>query len=411
MVETRERSMNPELVEIFLKLILLATVICSISQVLSQGESSRISCFIIGKVHPTSCPFTGYFGEDPLFRYSLEPIPADMPDKDKRKLDRLYFPRTRKILMESYDVIIFSDARVQHFTPRQLHDLDYAFREAGITSFSSFGPSWIHAFEPTILYDIVPISEYDFYFPKPWRVVFRRERTPVFTPFIELGMEKVLGSHYAWMKPRQGTVIWADMQPLDLPWLVSWRPGGGNAGIAWVCADEFNTQWWALSSGARGSNPYAIDLTTNLMLYSRDRPLISDIHTRREARHLLAIFQAQKLLVLSMMDWADNFGANTLPLSARLNDLENKVENAKRLYLDQDYHEVISLMGSLSASITEITRDSVKLKDEALFWVYVSEWMVVTSAAIVAGVVLWSLMVRRRMYRAVKATRLTPDVK
>jgi dolichyl-phosphate-mannose--protein O-mannosyl transferase len=53
-----------------------------------------------------------------------------------------------------------------------------------------------------------------------------------------------------------------------------------------------------------------------------------------------------------------------------------------------------------------ITRDAVKLKDEALFWVYISEWLVVTAAAMVAGVVVWSLMVRRRMYRAVGTTRM-----
>jgi len=370
------------------------------------NASPRISCFIIGKTNPGGCPFTSYFNEDPLFDYGLEPIPPDLPAKEKRKIDRLYFPRTRKALLETYDVIIFSDARVQHFTPRQLDDLEYAFRKAGMTSFSSFGPSWIHAFEPTTLYYIVPISEYTFYFPGSWRVVFRRERDPVLTPFTGLGVENVRGSYYGRMKPRQGTVVWADMEPLNLPWLVSWRPGGKEAGIAWACADEFNADWWALSPGMRGTNPYAIDLTANLMLYSRGMPLITDIQARRAARTLISGFMSQKLLVLSMMDWADLFGANTFSLSRRLTSLEAGVAKATSRYLEQDYGETVSIMRSLSSTMTEISRDAVSLKNQALFWVFLSEWLAVTSAAILAGIVVWTLMIRKAMYRSVEITRL-----
>jgi hypothetical protein len=387
-------------------LVLAVLLSATASGVRGEEDTPRISAFILGKASPRGCPFVGYFGEDPLFTYSLEPIPADLPNKEKRKIDRLYYPRTRKILIESYDFITFADARIQHFTGRQLADLDYAFREAGMVSFSSFGPSWIYAFEPTTLYDTLPISDYDFYFPGNWRVDFHTEREPIFTPFIELGVEKVMGNYYAYMKPRDGTTIWADMAPLDLPWLVSWRPGGRNAGIQWACADEFNSQWWALTAEARGSNPYAIDLVTNLILYSLDRPLINDIHARREARRLLSTFQAQKLLVLSMMEWADHFGASVLSLSTRLTDPEREVANATDSYLEQEYNAAVSVMQTMSPRVTEITGDAVDMKNEAMLWVFISEWMAVTSTGMVAGAVVWSLMVRRRMYRAAGITRL-----
>jgi hypothetical protein len=365
-----------------------------------------ISCFLIGGVSPRQCPLTGYFREDPMFRYSVEPIPADLSDDDKRKIDRQYFPRSQDALLE-YEFIAFTDARVQHFTPRQFSQLEYAFLEAGVTSFSSFGPSWLHAFETTILYNIVPISEYDFYFHRPWRVSFRRDREPVFLPFIELGVEKVVGEAYGEAKPRQGSTTWADMIPNGWPWLVSWRPGGKAAGIAWVCADEFNSIWWGLDPSARGTNPYAIDLVTNLVLYSRGRPLIADIQARREARRLLSTFQSRKLVVLSMMEWADAFGANILPLSQELTLLEMDVESAALSYLDQEYALCITGMESMEPRIASITGDAVRLKDEALFWVYLSEWLAVTSVGMVSGVVVWSLMVRRRMYRSVGVTRLT----
>lgn len=389
--------------------VCLALVLSLLLLQASFAQEQRISCFLIGSVHPNRCPFTNFFSEDPLFTYSVEPIPADLPDEAKRKIDRLYFPRTRRSLVESFQFIAFSDARIQHYTPRQFSDLDYAFRDAGVVSYYSFGPSWLHAFEPTIMYQLLPIEEYDFYFHKSWRVVFAEEREPVFTIFKELGMEKVQGDAYAWMKPRMGSLTWAYMQPLDLPWLVSWAPAGSNPGLAWVCGDEFNSQWWSLTPGTRGNNPYAIELTTNLILHSLGRDLISDIHARREARNAISFFQRDKLMVLSMMEWADAFGANTLPLSQRLRELENEVSGATELYLNQEYSDSIGIMEDLTDQITEIHGDAAELKDEALFWVYLSEWLVVTSVAILAGTVIWSLMIRRVAYREVAATRLRYD--
>jgi len=191
---------------------------------------------------------------------------------------------------------------------------------------------------------------------------------------------------------------------------VSWRTGGSDGGLTWVFADEYNVLWWGLSSTARGNNPYGIDLVTNLVLYSLDRPLISDIFSRREGRRLISTFGSQKLLVLSMMEWADNFGANILELSDRISLLEEEVEVALVDYLEQDYPSCISRMGSTELGILEITEDAVALKDEALIWVYISEWLVVTSTSMLAGFVLWTLMVRRRLYRSMGTTRVRPQM-
>ena len=64
-------------------------------------------------------------------------------------------------------------------------------------------------------------------------------------------------------------------------------------------------------------------------------------------------------------------------------------------------------MAVLSSKLKEITALAVQLKDQALFWVFISEWLAVTSAAIFAGILVWTLMIRRKAYRPVKVTRLT----
>jgi len=56
--------------------------------------------------------------------------------------------------------------------------------------------------------------------------------------------------------------------------------------------------------------------------------LISDIPARREARRMFRNVRVQMSLILSMMNWADSFGANTVSLSDRLIGLEKEAEKA-----------------------------------------------------------------------------------
>jgi hypothetical protein len=107
-----------------------------------------------------------------------------------------------------------------------------------------------------------------------------------------------------------------------------------------------------------------------------------------------------------MMEWADNFGANVLDLSERLSILEDNVDDALQRYLEQDYPSSITTMYTTETTILEITGDAIRLKDEALMWVYISEWMVVTSVSLLTGFIVWTLMVRRRLYRYVGTTRV-----
>ena len=48
----------------------------------------------------------------------------------------------------------------------------------------------------------------------------------------------------------------------------------------------------------------------------------------------------------------------------------------------------------------------MEVKDSAMFWVYLTEWCAITAAILISGVVLWGLMVRRRLYREVYTSRL-----
>ncbi len=367
-------------------------------------DGGRISGLVMGHLgfvwHDS---FRILFIRDPLFTYTIYPLPPDLGDGDKRKLDRVYYPRTGQSLVESYDLLVFHDARFQHFTARQVHDLDHAFREAGMSSVMVFMGSflWDWVLQPTILGEVVPISGHTNARYGAFWVNFRRDRDPVFLPFLEFGVEKVVGNAIAEMRVKQGATVWADMFPQDQPWLVSWRPGGGDPGMQWVLIQWYLEGWWD-----EENNPYALDVAANLILYSMRRPLISDIQARREARRLFTSIQSQKSVMLSMMEWADAFGANTLTLAGRLRELEDEMQGAVEDYIEQDYAPAISFLDSLTRSVDELTKDAVRLKDEVLFWAFVVEWLAVTGMGLVSGFLVWTLMIRRRYYREVGATRL-----
>ena len=368
----------------------------------SAERNQKISGFVIGhSMYVWYNPFRILFMRDPLFDYSLYPLPPDLSDDDKRKLDRVYYPRTRDLLVDGYDLMVFHSARIEHFIPRQIHDLDQAFREEGMVAMLGLSLAWDTAWVPTILSDLVPVSEHEGFRFQDYTVDLAMERDPVLTPFLSLGIEKVVGTQITIMTVRQGAVVWGNMRPQGFPWLVSWRPGGTKAGMQWVVAHIFDS-WWS-----EENNQYSLDVSTNMILYSLGEPLINDIHARREARRLFANLQTQKSIILSMMEWAESFGAKVTSLNARLTDLEGDIDAATFHYLEQNYPETISSLESVSRMSREISNDAVCLKDEALFWIYLIEWLTVASTTMVCCAVVWILMVRRRLYREAGLSRLS----
>lgn len=364
------------------------------------AASERLSGMIIG--HGSGMlnnPFRVLSIDDPLLAFDTYPLPADLSTAEKRKLDRVYYPRTRGDLL-AYDLMVFHGARIQHFTSRQVHDLDYAFREGGTAAFcglTGLGIGW----EGPVLLEVIPILERSVspYF-RGYTVRFRGDRHPVFTPFLEYGMENVVGDTYTEMYVKQGATVWADIVPYDLPWLVSWRPGGGNPGMLWTVAHIFDG-WWD-----ERNNPYSLDVATNMVFHSLDMELVRDIPARREARRMFRNVRLQMSLILSMINWAESFGANTAALSSRLVDLETEAGRAVDDYIAQDYEPVMSFLETLFEEVEVTTMEAVRLKNQALLWVYAVEWLAVSGTGALCGFTLWTVMVRRRSYREVATTRL-----
>jgi hypothetical protein len=112
----------------------------------------------------------------------------------------------------------------------------------------------------------------------------------------------------------------------------------------------------------------------------------------------------QRALLHSLMEFADKFGANLLDIEEGLRDAEDLKKGTDVLYLDEDYTGALRGMGEAIGQLVDLQGAAVKLKERALVWIYVVEWLAVLSTLMVSGFVLWTLMVRRAVYREVKAT-------
>ncbi len=62
-------------------------------------------------------------------------------------------------------------------------------------------------------------------------------------------------------------------------------------------------------------------------------------------------------------------------------------------------------MESLLIDLNQAEARMIELKDQAMFWIHLVEWLVITATVMISGLATWTLMVRRRLYREVQTLR------
>jgi len=103
----------------------------------------------------------------------------------------------------------------------------------------------------------------------------------------------------------------------------------------------------------------------------------------------------------------ESFGANAQGLMRSIGDVEVVMDGTKEAYFELRFEELLDTYERAGVMLDRIEGQALDLKDRSLLWVYVIEWLGVTGTALFAGFVLWTIMVRRRLYREASATRLT----
>ena len=92
-------------------------------------------------------------------------------------------------------------------------------------------------------------------------------------------------------------------------------------------------------------------------------------------------------------------------VETELAEVNEKRKEADRLWVRGEFEECKAKIEDALLGLEEVTLHAVETKDSALLWIYISEWAVATGTLCATGGVIWTLMIRRAMYREVRTTR------
>lgn len=412
-----------KLVSLFAAFFLILPVAYS-----SEGiDPRRVSVLYVGDSLSAYTPYVP-FVEDASISVSVVMVHhhGGIPLADIHRYIRLYMPRSYDEYASRYDALVISNAYRRVLTVEQLSWFRDGVLEKGIglvmvAGQESFGASSSRpdaSWAGSLVEEVLPVSV-----PTGYQVIehnwIRRHTMEIvdhshefisslpFEPQPEYMRMPVDGqlTHLKtgattlarWIYPELG------YPPLYATWDIGegrtfamthgWTDPGSQGGA------RFFTKW-----------DYYGDFAINLVHYLAKRSLPSDylvVHQYREQVHALFV---GKGMLLSLIDFVDAFGGDPTQLNEEIQLLDEQHEGSQGLYLDHDYQEALESIRTTVEKLRSIEELAIRIKNQALLWVYVTEWLAVTGTSLLCGFIVWTLMVRRRLYREIGTTRLRDRV-
>ena len=341
---------------------------------------------------------------DPAIDTTLIPSRPDYctPDVAMRNMRR-YMPRTYDILIQDFDVIVTSDMDRSVFESRWIAWLSDSVSENGcgilwLGAIVQFGLATID-WRGTTLAEILPSGPVDIYtLYGSFRVVIEKE-------------DEVLMEALPWERapplanintqvPKEGSELWATVNhPQRYPLMTYWEIGEG-AVLCFASKFPNGVQRWT-----RDWDHFA-QAVIYLVYRTTDKDLPRDplLH-----RNLLASFQSYEQMnsiLVSLFSFIEMFGGRANALYETLDEIVSEKGQAEEVYLEGGFDECLNIMAEIKAKQYSVMKASFEARDSALFWVHITEWCAITGASILGGILIWALMVRRRLYREVKVTRI-----
>ncbi len=383
-------------------------------------EDGRIGVLYVGCV-ARSMPYW-LMRSDPLFRPTFVqatirdfmlfgPMPAPTIE-DLNRLVRLYMPRTLQDVVSNYDVIVFFEANV-HAVGQHIDKLARAVSEGGLGmvmtgGWQSFGgyagyPAWGETpIGPLLPTEDVPGGWHDS--PQHRIVVLKPEhelmRSIPWDPDDPALRGGPWDHNYLTVRPGAEELARVVSPGCDAPLMVTWRLEGGPRTFS--IASEGG--WYLYSVRWK----YVYDFCANLLIYLDDRTVPQDLALVEATRSKIFEVATRRSMLLALLEFCESFGANTQRIVDRLTEIDRVVAGALPQYLNLRFEDALESYRTAGQMMENLEGEAMRLKHRALVWVYVIDWLAVTGTALVCGLLLWSLMVRRRLYRQVRYTRLAP---
>jgi hypothetical protein len=409
-ISSKRRLIAP----LFAFLILFPGGFTVAKEVKRDPDTGRIRVLYIGAPFNTYCAYTVYRNDPLLQNTPVSGMAWLEPTVIKRAL-RLYMPRTRREYSD-YDVVGFDDATYEHFSPSTLIWMRDSLLEDGVGFFmgggsGSFG-GWANYLDwgRTPLQEVMPVE------CTPGRVEFSVNKVIRFdddfirsVPWDEFENHNIFGM-YNVVELKQGAVQLSELSPV----------GGGRTDPGWSWWDVGEGRFFASPTGFRGTLAggttsagvsfihwkYYPDFVSNMAYFTAGFTPPSDPQLLHTTRQKFREVDYHRQMVIGTMEFVSRFGASMSKVDEKLAEVEENLAQAKGSFIDLELEKSMEELEHILSLLGEADALAVKAKQTALYWLYVIEWLVVTATLLACGSILWSLMVRRKLYRQVHSTRI-----
>jgi len=405
-------------------LFALPLLLCPISPALGKtGPRGVIRIICIGESYYPETPLPLLVQSDPKVDYN--PLPANMGEGTftwggpaaLKRFVRIYIPRGYEGFLERYDLVILSDYPEIFLEPSHYRWFEMAVRERGAglakyeLNYGSGGASYpMDPWRSSAIYPAFPADLEDRHMPTlgpgGWGRPPDGVRVMEGNPLGDLpGVNRydLFGSGMFGIEvPREGSQTIGWFRHTEYAAIITREYGSGRtastvAGLDWM--DYFAVRSW----------DFYPDFFLNQFYWLAGEDIPDDILLVNEIRRGLKDLRIRTQLVLSVVEFIETFGASGRELEGDLNEVDELRAYTGDLYLDQDYEGASDAIERVLALMGEIESNSIVLKDRALLWVYAIEWLAVSGVSLLCGSILYTLMVRRSMYREVSTTRLSVE--
>jgi hypothetical protein len=392
---------------------LVLILVCVVSASARTGPDGKIRVFCYGDVIEQYGSFNSYavIGTDPAIDTTLVPTrPGYLGGVENAKRNlRIYMPRTYDQMANGYELILTSDA------DRTVFKTDWIVWMARSVTEGGLGFEWLGSigrppsqeqldWVGTPLAEFAPSytsDEYYKYGSFRVKIVDRDEELMKALPWESAPPLANLDMQI----PKQGSQVWAITDhPRGYPLITYWGVGEGSV----LCfASKF----------PNGVMPWADDwpLFPQAMIYlayrTSGRALPEDHLAFHEIMSLFFEYKSTTTVIGSILSFVEEFGGSVSQVHRLIDGVAETKREADRAYLGEDYDRCLALMEQAVGDQEGLMTRALQAKDTALLWVYATEWSALMATFLLSGVVIWSLMVKRRLYKEVGSSRGLSDMR
>ncbi len=208
------------------------------------------------------------------------------------------------------------------------------------------------------------------------------------------------------VEKKEGATLIAEAVGRDVqyPWIAAWEVGKGRSvGETQIFGSKdtsnymlFEWEWYQ-------------DFVIFLTYLTAGKPIPADIYRAHRMREEINLHLQKNALLVSLLEFIEKYGANTAKLYAEMDAINQRAKEAEEYYRMDDYDTASDLFEEIHRSFNELNGKAAEAKRRALTWVYLIEWFAVSGVALVSGVIVWNIMVKRRLYREIGTTRATGE--